>query len=420
MQKSRLRRGLLATVVTLVAFSLNLHAAEWVAEPSISLREEYNDNLRLTTIDDHEDTWTTTLDPRLKLSRRTEQWDLNASARVRAQAYEGGDGIDNTVDNFLDLASRRRFERGSWDASVSQINDTTTQTEELDLDTGLTIRQIDRTRRSYTIGSEYMFTETTWLQGSVGYRTAEYDDNVSVGGGSTDYDTLSPSLTIVHQLNPRTQVFGVYSHAITKYDNNRDTESTTDSLQLGAEYNFTETWKLNGSVGYQQTQTDQTFTIPVPRSGFEAFFPSIFDVARVTEEIEDSGLVFNMDLSRTFETGSLGLIGSRSVNPGSDGNSSEVNSLTLRGSRKFSAKLSGNLAVSYLQSSEIGTIITDRDRTRYRIAPSLAWQLDRDLRLDAGYTYTSVDNDTASNDTATSNAAFIGLGYTWPRMAVSR
>lgn len=415
MLMSRLSRGLLATVATLVAFSLNLHAAEWVAEPSINLREQYNDNIRLTTADDHEDTWTTTLDPRLRLRRRTELWDLTANARVSAEAHQGGDGLDNTVDTFFDLASERRFERGSWNASASQIDDTTTQTEVLDLDTGFTTAQIDRTKRNFQLGAEYMFTETTWLQGSVGYSTLEYDGTARVG-----YDTLSPSLTIVHQLNPRTQVFGVYSHDVTNYDNARDTESTTDSLMLGAEYDFTETWKLNGSVGYQRTQTSQTLATAVPRPGFEIFFPLIFDVVNATDETEATGLVYNLNLSRTFETGSLSLMGSRAVRPSSDGTSNESTSFTLRGNRRFSAKLSGNMAVSYLQSSRLDATNSNSDRDRYRISPSLAWQLDQDLKLDAGYIYTRVDKGSGSNTTADSNAVFVGLGYSWPRMAVSR
>jgi len=47
------------------------------------------------------------------------------------------------------------------------INDTTLQNEELDFDTGVTVRQIDRTRRSLRLGGEYMFTETNWLDASL-------------------------------------------------------------------------------------------------------------------------------------------------------------------------------------------------------------------------------------------------------------
>lgn len=396
-----------------------LQAAEWVAEPSVTLRGEYDDNIRLTTLD-HDDVWGTILDPSLRLSRRTELWDLNATGRVRAAWYSGDDDLD-TVDNFLDLAAERRFERGSLEASAGLANDTTLQNEYLDIDTGLVVNQIDRSRRSARLAGQYMFTEATWVEVSVDYSQVEYDDGLRFG--LLDYDYLTPGLRVIHQLNPKTQVFGILSHARVDYDAASELESKTDSLQLGAAYDITEVWKVSGSVGARRTETSSlvpTYVPPAP--DYEPFCGLVIacEIIYVPTDAETTGLVYDASLTREFETGSLKLSASQSIVPSSTGSDTETTRLDLTGTRRFSAQLWAQLAVSYYQSDTVGDVTTRADQDRYRIAPSLTWMLDRDLSLRAGYAYTHVKRDIAIDDTADSNMAYVSLGYSWPRMSMSR
>lgn len=394
-----------------------LHAAEWVAEPSVSLRSEYDDNIRLTAFD-HDSVWGAILDPRLTLSRRTELWDLNATGRLRAAWYDD-DGL-NTVDNFLDIAAARRFERGSLEASAGLINDTTLQNEYLDIDTGLVINQIDRSQRKLRLAGEYMLTETTWVEASVDYSRVKYDDGLRYG--LLDYDYLTPGLRVVHQLNPKMQVFGILSHARVDYDTASALESKTDSLQLGAAYDITELWKVSGSVGTRRTRTSSLVPTAVPIPGLEPFFPlpGTYTVVYEPRDSETTGLVYDASLSREFETGSLKLSASQSIVPSSTGTDTETTRVELNGTRRFSAQLWGRFAVSYYRSASVGDVTTRADLDRYRITPGLTWRLDRDLSLNAGYAYTHVKRDVALDDTADSNMVYVSLGYTWPRMSMSR
>lgn len=413
MTPSRLAAGLLSV---LAAVTLNAPAAEWLAEPSITATAEYNDNIRLTSAA-HDDVWGMILDPRLKLGRRSELWDFNANARLRASRYEGQDGLD-TVDNFFDIAARRRFERGSFDASAGLVNDTTLQNEALDLDTGLTIAQIDRSRRDMRLAASYMFTEATWVEASVGYNVTEYDDGERYG--LFDYDYLTPGLRLIHQIDPKTQVFTILNHSRVDYDRFDELLSKTDSLQVGAAYDITERWKISGAVGGRRTRTSQVVPDLVPIPGLEPLFPLFANTVLVPRDSESTGLVYNVSLTRAFETGSLGLNASRSIVPSSTGSDTDTTTVTLNADRRFSAKLSARLAVSYFQSETVGDTRTTADRDRYRVAPSLSWRLDEDLRLNAGYAYTHLSLGSTATGSVDSNAAFVSLGYTWPRMAVSR
>lgn len=410
MSSSRLSSGLLALLAAVA--SPCVPAAEWVAEPSVSLRGEYNDNIRLTTVE-HDAVWGLILDPRLELRRRTELWDLSATGRVRAAAYEGQDGL-NTIDNFLNVAAKRSLERGSLEASAGLDYDTTLQTEFLDLDTGLVVNQIDRTRKNLRMAGNYMLTEATWIEGALGYSTIEYD-----GGevyGLLDYDYLTPSLTLIHQIDPTLQIYAVLSHSKVDYERADQLESKTDSLQIGGAYNLSERWAVRGSIGGRRTNTSNV--VPVERPGFEIFYPFIYDLA--DRESETTGLVYNAALSRSFETSNISLSASRTITPSSTGTDTDTTNIALDANRRFSAKLSGRLAVSYFQSETVGETRTLADRDRYRVAPSLTWRLDEDLQLNTGYAYTRLSRGSTGSGSVDSNAVFVSLGYTWPRMTMSR
>lgn len=408
----RLPHLALAAALTVSLTSPTAESAEWLAEPSISARTEYNDNIRYSATDP-DPVWGAILDPRLKLSRRTELWNLQANGRLRAAEYSGQDGL-NTVDNFFDIVANRRFERASFDARAALTNDTTFQNETLDLDTGLVVNQIDRSRQEFRAVARYLFTEATWLEGSINYSTIEYDDGARYG--LLDYDVMNPGLQLIHQLDPKTQVFGIYNHSAVDYDRSDELESTTDSLQLGGAYNFTELWKVSASIGSRRTETSSL--VAVERPGFESFYPFIYDL--VPRDSESTGLVYNASLTRKFESSSLGLNASRSISPSSTGTDTDTTTVTLDGSHRFTAKLSARLAVSYFQSETVGDTQTLADRDRYRVAPGLTWRLDEDLMLNAGYTYTRLSRGSTGTGSVDSNTAFVGIQYLWPRMAVSR
>ena len=413
------RRPLYLTLIATLTAGPHVHAAEWVAAPSVSLRGEYRDNIRLTTAP-HDSVWGAILEPGLKLSRRSELWDSSLNARLRAEQYPDDDSLD-TLDNFFDAATKRRFQRGSFEASAGLTNDTSLQNEFLDFDTGVTVSQIDRTQKRARLAGDYLLTETTSLKASVDYLAMEYDQNEQ--HGLLDYDYLTPALSLVHQYDPKTQFSLLYSYSEVDYDTPTDLESKTHSLMLGASYDITERWNVSGSVGSRRTETSavvEQLVAPTPGLEFLCGFLFPCDTILVPRDSESTGIVYDARLTREFETGSLYLNGSRSISPSSTGTDTETTTLTLHGTRSFSAKLSAQLTAQYFQSSTVGGVRTRADIDRYRIAPSMDWRLDEELTLKAGYAYTRIERDTATDNTADDNLVFVSLHYTWPRWAVSR
>ena len=204
-----------------------------------------------------------------------------------------------------------------------------------------------------------------------------------------------------------------------EYDTASEFESKTDSLQLGARHAFTETWTVSGSVGSRRTRTSSLVPVAVPRPGLEFLFPFFYDVVLEPRDSRSSGLVYNLSLDRELERGDLSLSASRSVAPSSTGTETDTTTLSLNFGHRFTTQLSGRLAASVLQSETVGGTRTLADTERYRLSPSLSWRLDRDLVLKTGYHYTRIKRDIINRD-ADSHAVYVSLGYSWPRMAVSR
>ena len=397
----------------LFCIGLSCEAAEWVAEPSVSLREEYNDNIRLTNAN-HDSVWGTELEPQLKLSRKSALWDLYAIGKIRAERYSGQDGLD-TTDSFLDIGTKRTYERGNWEATASLINDTTLQNELLDFDTGITINQIDREQQKYRLSGSYLFTEANWVEVWVDYSSLDYDDGEQFG--LLDYDVIAPGVRIIHQYSPKTQFFGILNHSKVDYDTTTELESKTNSLQIGSAYDITETWSISASVGGRKTTTSDI--APTGEYTVISIFPLRVEPVLAPRERDSTGLVYSVDLTHELETGYLKLSGSRSVTPSSTGTDSDSTTVSLDVLQRFSPKLSAKLFASYYQSRTVGDITTGTDIDRYRISPSLAWHLDEAATLNVGYIYTRVERK--SNNTETdSNAAYINFSYDWPRIAVSR
>jgi len=190
-----------------------------------------------------------------------------------------------------------------------------------------------------------------------------------------DFDTLTPGLSLVHQFNQQTQVFGTLSHSETQYDDLTDTESKTDNLQLGVVYDITETWQARASAGRQRSNTNQRISTAIPRPGFEFLFPFVYDIVDVTRDYESTGTIYDARITRKFETGSLGLSASQSAEPSSSGVVEERTRINLNGDYRFSTKLSARLVASYGKSSTLAAGAIRRARNQMRtaigIAPSL-------------------------------------------------
>jgi len=414
-----------------LSLSLPVDAAEWSAEPRISLRSGYNDNVRLTTAD-HDSVWETDLTPAVRFGAATENQGLFGDADFSVRRFYGGSGANSSStldreDYHLNVDSYHRTERNNLGANLDVTRDSTLDSE-LD-ETGQAIQE-RATRLRVSLGPSWTtaLNERTQLGLNYQHSRVTYTDDPGVTDlVEYDYDTLASSLT--RRFTPLLQ--GTLSASYSKFTPDTKLESKTTSIQAGISRQFSETLSTSWQAGWRNTKSDNLLS-----TGFcvganpGAKFPQCnggFPVRTGTtsDDTTNSGSVYSASIDKRLETGSISASLTRqSVPSGSNGELLDVTNLRLTGEHRFTEKLSSRLNIEWITRETIVSSTGDPDKNKrkfFRIRPTLSWRLQREWSLSGEYEYARNDEDTGTGtDTATRNAFYLTLSYRPTKISISR
>jgi hypothetical protein len=415
------------SLTLLVALSLPVFAAEWSAEPTVSLRNGYNDNIRLTT-GDHDSVWETDVTPAVKFGVEKENQGLFGNADVSIVRFFGGSGANSSSqldreDYHLKINSYHRAERNDFGADINITQDSTLDTELTQ--TGQVIEN-RATRLSTILNPSWtrMINEKTRLDLEYQFNRVEYSDEVGVSNlVNYDYNTVSASL--IRNLTPLTQ--GTLSTSFDRYKPETGLNSDSYAIQAGLSRQHSETLSTSWLAGWRNTNSDT-----LNPTGFcvgadpGASFPKCtggFPVQTGTEtdQINNTGSTYAASITKTLERGSLGASLSRLATPSGEGELLDTTRLALTGEHRFTETLRSNLTAEYYKRETIvnasGQPVSG-DRNFFRIRPSVTWQWQREWLLSGEYQY-SEDEET-NGDTATQNAVYLTLTYRPTKIFTSR
>ena len=165
-------------------------AAEWSIEPSISLREEYNDNIRFTT-SPHPGVWYSRISPSLKLSSKTEVSEVSGLAQLNLNQYACDPQVENRNDKFLTLFTRLESERNTWAMNGSYIQDSTSESERAN--TGV-VHQTRTQRSAISLNPSWTrtLTDRSAFRLEYNYQDVKYDAHINLN----DYTSQQVSGTL--------------------------------------------------------------------------------------------------------------------------------------------------------------------------------------------------------------------------------
>ena len=399
---NRMKKVVLAMLlVTLVSVFPDAGSAdEFKLIPSISVREEYNDNI---FFDDHGeiDDWITTISPGLKLIERTDRLDLNLSALGHGIVYADNDDLNDFDQDYSGNISYRITPqlRVSADAGykVDSRRDRDIET------TGLVMSSKDRKRYRGGLSGEYVLTEKTAASLSYSYDRDDFDDPEEV-----DYKYHSSNLGFTHDLSeffPRT--VGRMNFGYAYYDSS-DTTIDTYSGTLGFSWAMTEVFNLLIDLGTRYTRSD--FRV----AGLDPFNP--FLIITHNEKDHGWGGVGNVALSYKGEVTTASLSALKDVRPASgDRETTDRTSFLFKISRRFAEKFSAHLSGEYfLNKADAGELSrTDVDEQTISIRPGLSCEIIDNLILTASYTFTRL-KDKEDNTEPERNLIYIQMSYGIP------
>jgi len=386
--------------------------------PTIAVRQEYNDNINFDADLETED-WITTISPGLQISDTTERLQAVASARWDGLIYADNTDL-NTINQFYNGRVHYQLtRRNGIGASASYSRDT-----RIDSDietTGLLKRTGTRKRQRYGASWDYMITELTQSVLSYDYRQDRYEEpddetnrtHVVSWGLTSNLSRLVANtwgLTNFSYMRYDLEDRDVYPNAFavpiplpqTLYVDNT---STYDVFQgtMGARHAFSERGDISANVGASYTASESDINQFVLIQG------SIIPLDPESRSAETWGFVGNAELTwrnefTTFRTGI-----SQDMQPAS-GNSglSERTSVTLNVDQRITENWRGILNTGYYFNRINRYSSIDVDEQTFRIQPALRYNFGHDFYAYLTYIYTTVFNK--ENDTTrTRNMVYLKI-----------
>ena len=378
-------------------------SAEWRAEPSMALRQEYNDNINLTALP-HDAVWGTILTPSLKLSRNSEVSQTYASLLVNINRYSGQTGL-NRNDLYYTLGSNYKTERDIWAGDFSYTSDSTLTTE-LNR-TGVVLARAQHNLLSLKPSWTRQLTERGSVRLSYMFNDSRYSGGAA--SGLVDYTYHVAAADWLYQLSEKDQLSmtASYSRFLTASGNYT---ANTIGLQGGLTHSFSET--LQGTLQLGVNQTRSTLKSPYTQV---CIAPGFCFLLPIPHSVTTSNLVpvLSAKLSKQFETGTLTGTASRELQPTGNGSLVETDRLGLDASRSFSEKLVGSANAAVYRSRYIGDAVNAASSRYYSLGLGLNWRMDERWRLDTGYRYARSMYQNSSV-APTSNLVYATITYAWP------
>ncbi|MHB8716890.1 MAG: hypothetical protein ACYC9H_12885 [Sulfuricaulis sp.] len=401
-----------ACIFLIVTFQETCQAAEWFTTPSIQLREDYNDNVLLTT-QPHSGESSTWVTPALNFGVASDIWQATGQASLTNSRYPGHSQLNSNAQNYS-LGSSYKTERETWqlNGSYSKIPFITQET--IGINTGLYTQNIITDTTSISPSWTWLITELTQLQLSYSQGNVSYLNGAS--SGLFDYRSSEASAKLSSQYDVYTQIFLQTTYSIFRVPST-SFKSKTKSYQVGATRSFSDTMNATFSLGSRSTLNQQQ-GIPICLLSFAA--SCLVPGPQIMASSRSSSPTFTASLEKQFETLHLSAAASRAYEPSAAGQELRSDSVFLSVTRPFTERLTGGLTINgYKMRVDAGSTASVDNRKVYQIQPSLSWQWTPEWNLGTGYSYTHVQrvNDTTS---ASSSETYLTLTYQWPTISISR
>lgn len=172
-------------------------AQRLLATPSLSLSEQYDDNIRSSAVKPESD-FTTVVLPRLLLEATDEPWSLTLTLGTRAEFFAMRRELDNVGEQFDANAVLQYRTTPSLTTSLTAAAIRTLDSGVADPVTGVTQGRFPTLSASLTAAATYQATQATTITGRAAYRILNSESPIS-----QDSQTQEAGGSVQHQFDAR-------------------------------------------------------------------------------------------------------------------------------------------------------------------------------------------------------------------------
>ncbi|MHB8481553.1 MAG: porin family protein [Nitrospiria bacterium] len=388
--KKKIKILIFLTVLIYARFS---GASEWSAEPSLTMKEEVNDNL-LMTVSPHSTVWGSTVSPAVKLAAEEANIEINGNASLAVNHYLGEKDLD-TLDQSYQISTRfDQTERTNWKLSGIYQVDSTLESELSQ--TGVVLYRTQRNDGTISVGWSRKVTEKTDFEAGYQFTDIRYAD---LTAGLYNYRVNSGTAQLSHQVSEKNQInetlfYSFYQMPDLNY------LSWDGGIRIGEVYSFTETFKGTFSGGVHRTDS----SIRIPGMDFNTL---------------DSGWLLNADLEKQWERTVLHGGFSRETQLSGGGSLVQVDHLFGEVKHKiteqFALSAAGDLYTTVPYRENV-TLVNSR---YFVIQGGWEWHFSENWELNGGYSYSALNSEAVSQSVI-SDDTYLKVVYNPPRWSLSR
>ena len=356
--------------------SPNARGDELSLQATLDSRLSFNDNVDLVASNRRADS-AIVLNPQLRLLNRQEAFDLAGNVGVTATEYASLSD-HNRVDANGSLSAAWSGEQDQWGATLQSVRDTTLNSEVPA--TGIIMVRRSRTSTNFAPQWQRALDPTTKLGVNAQYTQVSYQK----GSGLIDYTNSLLSTSLEKALTERTVVTGTLGGSQYRAADDR-TKSSSLSYTLALQHRLTERLNLSLQAGQQQVTTTQRQNMPVcsiDATSLQCFllYGTPYDsVVIVPVRTHQSVTSYGLSANQSFETGSLALSLSRSVNPTGTGSLVRTDGVSLNYRQEIFENFSFSGFASLIESRYLDNMGSGSRMTQF--GTTLSWKLERNLDL---------------------------------------
>jgi hypothetical protein len=379
-----MKRFVVALFFVFLFFSAKMVLAyEYTPELSLSLSEEYNDNIFLVHTDRVDD-FITYITPGIGLSIRSVNSELRLAYSPTFSYYKSNGDLNETAHSFmangnfslsnkLSLTLMDNFVKSSEISDIRAISNVGPITARRELTYNTVSGNISyklRENLTYRLGASYFF--ANFKEPGV-TEVKAYSGNMGLDYRSSERTTLSAN--------------AIY----TKYDFRPDSDATEQDYLLGITYRLTQTFTIGVDGGVVVTKIEDTGE-------------------------SDTGFIGGVNLTKKFEKGEAALSYRQSVIAGAQtGVPTRDQTVSLSLTKTLTNKWTGSLSASYSNYKSIETNDVDTDETLFTAGLTYNFTPLANLRpkLTLSYSYADSDDKITNTRDYYNNIVFLtlSLGY---------
>lgn len=396
---TKLRLGVLASFCSMIMMVSGIvrgeaMAAEWSAEPSLSVKGEYNSNLLL--FNGNNEVWGDWVSPKMKFKGATESFEIDGNAKADFIQYYGNQdrGLTNL---YFPIHAAYRWKRLTFgfDGGFTRDNTLISELQQTGVVLNFTQRNLWTATPSVTIGL------TEQLNWQLGYHLldASYQNGLSLG--LVNYQVNGGSSKLSYNLRERTQV-----------------QLTGDLVNFQAP-DIDQTWTYYGAgVGLSHNFTKSLIATV---SGGVRFVNTTQGLSNGSVSQNDVVWIYNASIKKEFERSTILIDGSSEVNPSGFGRLIQTDRVGGAISHNLAENLTASLSGAFYFVSGIATVGGQPfPETRFTsVSPKLSWKFAQWWTLDVGYSYAERAVDSL-NQWNFANSTFVMLTYGGQKWSVSR